>query len=74
NLHTGQMDKEHTTNPVPFIIVGEKFEGQSMGLPEGVGADLSLVPPVGTLGDVAPTILHVLGIKQPKEMTGKSLI
>ncbi|PIR66283.1 MAG: 2,3-bisphosphoglycerate-independent phosphoglycerate mutase [Parcubacteria group bacterium CG10_big_fil_rev_8_21_14_0_10_36_14] len=74
NLHTGRMDKEHTTNPVPFIIVGEKFEGQSMGLPEGVGADLSLVPPVGFLGDVAPTILHVLGIKQPKKMTGNSLI
>ncbi|MCG2694323.1 2,3-bisphosphoglycerate-independent phosphoglycerate mutase [Candidatus Parcubacteria bacterium] len=74
NLHTGRMDKEHTANPVPFIIVGEKFEGQSMGLPEGVGADLSLVPPVGILGDVAPTILHVLGIKQPIKMTGKPLI
>ncbi|MBU1179872.1 2,3-bisphosphoglycerate-independent phosphoglycerate mutase [Patescibacteria group bacterium] len=71
---TGKTNKGHSANPVPFIIVSEKYEGRKMGLPEGVGADLSLVPPVGTLGDVAPTILHVLGIKQPKEMTGKSLI
>lgn len=74
NLQTGEIDKEHSTNPVPFIIVGEKFEGQSMGLPEGVGADLSLVPPVGLLGDVAPTILKVMELEQPEEMTGHSLI
>ena len=74
NLQTGEMDKEHSTNTVPFIIVGEKFEGQNMGLPEGVGADMSLVPPVGLLGDVAPTILKVMELKQPEEMTGHSLI
>ncbi len=74
NLQTGVVDKEHSTNPVPFIIVGKQFEGQNMGLPEGVGADLSLVPPVGVLGDVAPTILRVMGIAQPAEMTGRTLI
>ncbi len=74
NLQTGEMDKEHSTNTVPFVIVGEKFEGQNMGLPEGVGADLSLVPPVGILGDVAPTILKVMELKQPEEMTGHALI
>jgi 2,3-bisphosphoglycerate-independent phosphoglycerate mutase len=45
-----------------------------MGLPEGVGADLSLVPPVGILGDVAPTILKIMELKQPEEMTGHALI
>ncbi|MFH1193974.1 MAG: 2,3-bisphosphoglycerate-independent phosphoglycerate mutase [bacterium] len=74
NLQTGERDKEHSTNPVLFIIAGEKFEGQNMGLPEGVGADLSLVPPVGILGDVAPTILKVMELPQPEEMTGHSLI
>jgi 2,3-bisphosphoglycerate-independent phosphoglycerate mutase len=74
NLQTGAQDKEHSTNPVPFIIVGKKFEGQNMGLPEGVGADLSLMPPVGVLGDVAPTILKVMDIPQPGEMTGRPLI
>lgn len=74
NLQTGEKDKEHSTNPVPFIIVGEKFEGQNMGWPQGVGADLSLVPPTGLLGDVAPTILKVMELGQPEEMTGHSLI
>jgi 2,3-bisphosphoglycerate-independent phosphoglycerate mutase len=74
NLQTGAVDKEHSTNPVPFIIVGKQFEGQNMGLPEGVGADLTLVPPVGVLGDVAPTILKVMNIPQPSEMTGRALI
>ncbi len=74
NLQTGGMDKEHSTNPVPLVIVGEKFEGQSMGLPEGVGADLSLVPPVGLLSDVAPTILKIMELAQPEEMTGHPLI
>lgn len=66
--------KGHTNSPVPFILVQEEYEGRKMGLPEGVGSDLSLVPPVGSLCDVAPTILKILGIKKPKEMTGKSLI
>jgi len=39
-----------------------------------VGADLSLVQPSGMLGDVAPTILKILGIDQPPEMTGRPLI
>lgn len=74
NLQTGGMDKEHSTSPVPFIIIGKEYEGMNMGLPEGVGADLTLVPPVGVLGDVAPTILKIMGLPQPGEMTGRSLI
>ncbi len=74
NLQTGEKDKEHSNNPVPLVIVGEKFEGQSMGLPEGVGADLSLVPPVGLLSDIAPTILKIMELTQPEEMTGHPLI
>jgi 2,3-bisphosphoglycerate-independent phosphoglycerate mutase len=74
NLQTGGVDKEHSTSPVPLIIVGKQYEGMNMGLPEGVGADLTLVPPVGVLGDVAPTVLKILGLEQPPEMTGRSLI
>lgn len=48
----------HTTNPVPFIVVGEDCK-----LREG-----------GVLADIAPTILQVMGLEQPAEMTGKSLI
>lgn len=74
NLQTGEIDKEHSTNPVPFFIIGKQFEGQpgmSGDVPNG---DLSLLPPVGVLGDIAPTILKVLGIEQPPDMTGTPLI
>ncbi len=74
NLQTGQIDKEHSVNPVPLIIVGKEWEGKNIGLPEPVGGDLSLVPPVGILADVAPTVLKILGLKPSKLMTGHSLI
>lgn len=50
---------KHSTHPVPFILVDHT---QNLEIEEG------------NLGDVAPTILHLLGIKKPKEMTGESLI
>ncbi len=49
----------HTTNPVPFLLIGEE--------------DIELRKD-GVLADIAPTILDILNIKQPAEMTGKSLI
>ena len=48
----------HTTNPVPFCVVGYPCE-----LKEG-----------GRLCDISPTMLHMLGLPQPAEMTGVSLI
>ena len=48
----------HTTNPVPFILVGAGSELRSGGC----------------LADIAPTILDVLGLNQPEEITGKTLI
>lgn len=74
NLQTGKMDKEHSTNPVPCIIIGADFEGQAGPQIEAVGGDLSLISPVGTLSDIAPTVLKLLGLKKPKEMTGVPLI
>ncbi|HLD82122.1 MAG TPA: 2,3-bisphosphoglycerate-independent phosphoglycerate mutase [Patescibacteria group bacterium] len=74
NLQTGEIDKEHSNNPVPFIIVGKKYEGKSLVNLDTVGADLSLISPHGVLSDVAPTILKILEIEQPPEMTGTSLL
>ncbi|MBE6851979.1 MAG: 2,3-bisphosphoglycerate-independent phosphoglycerate mutase [Ruminococcus sp.] len=48
----------HTTNLVPFVVVGKDCE-----LREG-----------GVLADIAPTMLELLGVPQPAQMTGKSLI
>ena len=55
---TGQPHTAHTTDPVPFIVVGEKVKLRDGGL----------------LADVAPTVLHLLGIEKPAEMTGTTLI
>ena len=49
----------HTTNLVPFIVVGY---------------DCKLRPEGGKLADIAPTMLEIMGLPQPKEMTGVSLI
>ncbi|AGY58318.1 2,3-bisphosphoglycerate-independent phosphoglycerate mutase [Gloeobacter kilaueensis] len=58
----------HTTNPVPFILI----ESEGLKIP-GWGTAVALREG-GNLGDIAPTILDLLGIAQPPEMTGRSLL
>jgi len=74
NLQTGDKVKEHSTNPVPFIIIGNEYKGQAGLAGDPPAGDLSLMTPVGMLADVAPTVLKILGIEQPPEMTGQSLL
>ncbi len=74
NLQTHEIDKEHSTNPVPFWIVGKQFEGKPSICGDVPGGDLSMMPPCGMLADIAPTMLAILGIEQPPEMTGTPLI
>ncbi len=74
NLTTGEVDKEHSTNPVPFLIVGRQLEGMKAPTGDVIGGDLSMTPPAGMLADVAPTILRLMGIPQPDEMIGRTLI
>ena len=72
NLQTGEIDKEHSSSPVPFLIIGEQFKGK---VAQGaVSNDLSQMTPAGVLADVAPTILKIMGLKRPEEMTGRPLI
>ena len=58
----------HTTNAVPFILV----EGEKRKIP-GYGTDIPLRND-GRLADIAPTILQILGLPKPNEMTGRSMI
>ncbi|MBD2295950.1 2,3-bisphosphoglycerate-independent phosphoglycerate mutase [Anabaena sphaerica FACHB-251] len=58
----------HTTNPVPLILV----EGEKVKIP-GYGTDVDLRND-GKLADIAPTILDILQLPQPPEMTGRSLL
>jgi len=57
---TSGPNTAHTTNPVPFILCDPEFKGT---LREG-----------GSLEDVAPTLLDMLGLAKPEEMTGRSLL
>ncbi|HTY05545.1 MAG TPA: 2,3-bisphosphoglycerate-independent phosphoglycerate mutase [Gemmatimonadales bacterium] len=57
---TGGPHTSHTTNPVPFLIVG----------PDALPGELR---PGGSLRDVGPTLLNLLNVEQPPEMTGKDL-
>ena len=55
---TGKIHTAHTTNPVPFIYVGDR----PVTMAE-----------TGALEDIAPTLLHLMGLPQPAEMTGHAL-
>jgi 2,3-bisphosphoglycerate-independent phosphoglycerate mutase len=54
----GSPNTAHTTNPVPLIVVDKDIKEVKNGV----------------LGDIAPTILHMMGLKQPEAMTQKSLV
>ncbi|MGN0241084.1 MAG: 2,3-bisphosphoglycerate-independent phosphoglycerate mutase [Candidatus Weimeria sp.] len=60
NYETGEPLTSHTTNPVPFILVNAD---PSYGLREG-----------GKLCDIVPTLIELMGMEKPKEMTGQSLL
>lgn len=74
NIATGEMDKEHSTNPVPCVIIATSLEGQKASTGDVIGGDLSFTPPSGMLGDVAPTVCALLGIAPSPDMTGRPLI
>ncbi len=69
---SGGIDKEHSTNPVPFILVGEQFLLKNSKM-EGM-EPLAGAIPVGVLSDVAPTMLELMGMAKPPEMSGVSLL
>ncbi|MFA5995011.1 MAG: 2,3-bisphosphoglycerate-independent phosphoglycerate mutase [Patescibacteria group bacterium] len=74
DLFTGDMSKVHTTNPVPFYIIGERWAELKQFWPVVPHNDLSQLQPVGVLADIAPTVLRLLGLAIPEDMTARSLI
>jgi len=74
NLQTGEINKEHSTCPVPFILIGRPWMGQKNIWPLIPHNDLSQVRPFGVLSDVAPTILKIMNLSIPPEMTARPLI
>lgn len=62
NPLTGGVNTEHSANPVPFLVISEKFRGKPRQLQSGI------------LADVAPTVVSILGLAIPQEMTGRNLL
>ena len=60
DYETGEPWTAHTTNPVPFILINAD---PKYGLREG-----------GRLCDICPTLLDLMGMEKPAEMTGESLL
>ena len=59
----GNPVTKHSTNPVPAFVILPPYSGEGYRLREG-----------GVLADIAPTLLDMMGIEQPAEMTGKTLL
>ncbi len=68
DLKTGEPETKHNSNPVPFYLVGKQFQ-KSASKSEGKRLEI-----IGMLSDVAPTILELMKLSQPPEMTGQSLL
>lgn len=64
-----QIIKEHSLNPVPFIAVSKDLVNK-----KAKRLNLTKLPISGSLADLAPTVLKIMNLKKPKEMSGKSLI
>ncbi|MDB4940011.1 MAG: phosphoglycerate mutase [Candidatus Doudnabacteria bacterium] len=72
NPVTGQIDKDHTTSPVPLILIGNDFKRKH---PFKINYDsLASIMPEGALSDIAPTILELMGLPKPEQMSGISLL
>jgi 2,3-bisphosphoglycerate-independent phosphoglycerate mutase len=67
---TGSPETSHDPSPVPVYVLGPSFERAK----SQAEADATEAQAVGILSDVAPTILDILGIPQPPEMNGQSLL
>lgn len=75
DLTSGTIDKEHSNNPVPCLIIAADLEGVRFGGADiAHGKDLSILKPSGLLSDVAPTVLTLMGLSKPSEMSGNSLL
>ncbi|MDP3015342.1 MAG: 2,3-bisphosphoglycerate-independent phosphoglycerate mutase [bacterium] len=70
NPLTGEPETQHDPNPVPIYLVAKEY----MRPRTGIEIRQSERESVGVLADITPTVLELLGIPKPKEMTGRSLL
>ncbi len=68
NLRTGESQTKHDINPVPFYLIAKEYQKKNPIL------ERQNLPVIGMLSDVAPTILELMNLPKPEEMTGQSLL
>jgi len=72
DLKTGDIDKDHTTNPVPFLLIANEFK-----YPKPFVRNFDFLAarvPAGIICDIAPSILALFNMPKPEEMTGINLL
>jgi 2,3-bisphosphoglycerate-independent phosphoglycerate mutase len=69
DIMTGLPESSHDASPVPLYIVAPEYKGKKF-----VNADNRDQESLGSLADIAPTLLAMMGVEQPPEMTGESLL
>lgn len=69
NPETGRPETQHDPSPVPFYLVGREFKGRKFFNARDLPRETA-----GNLADIAPTILALMGLTQPEEMTGRNLL
>ncbi len=69
NPLTGEAETQHDPNPVPFYLVAKEFKNKRFINWQSFNSET-----IGVLSDVAPTILELMGVNKPDEMTGRSLL
>lgn len=77
SIDSDDFNKEHTTNPVPFIYLNNKILSDNTNFIESSKSEkikFANQKPIGLLADIAPTILKLLNLQQPSEMTGQNLL
>ena len=66
NPMTGLPESQHDPSPVPLYLVGEEFKGKRF-----INQDSLAMETLGSLADVAPTLLEIMKIPKPSDMTGR---
>jgi len=69
NERTGEAESQHDPNPVPFYLIAPQYRGRKF-----INSERLSTETLGSLADVAPTILALLNLQKPDDMVGSSLL
>ncbi len=74
DIYNSELSLNNSLNSTPLFIISDEYQGYSSKYGDFLTNKIELLPDQGSLTDIAPTILSLLNIKKPVEMTGQSLL